>query len=262
MAREEKAENKKKRKAERKGVDTTVVADIAVADGPAVTEKKKKRRLKAPAPTGVGASPKGAASSKIKRRKSAEAKTVNDGSTPSGTDAIGPNATPSITACTQLVGDRFLCDPCSIDFTQNEVLQTFRNGQCIVECLQMLLDGELRKRDFPIMRVRWHRGRFFCLDNRRLALFRLFKFHAPPNRCSQVRVLRISDDEALKCRWYRKLTGGKFSRVEQATGRTVCMQPGGWTIGTIPEETTLAFGDLQKRHAEVALAAPAMTERD
>jgi len=140
--------------------------------------------------------------------------------------------------CPRLVHERFPIDPTLVRFTHNEISPTFKNGNSILESLRSLLlprtsSGFTRRRDFPLLQVRWYRGNFYTLGNRRLALFRLYKFSCSPDSNPEIEVVRVSDEEARHWDWASKFNTG------QTGGRSVKVRELNWVIGETAHETTM-----------------------
>ncbi|CAJ1363530.1 unnamed protein product, partial [Effrenium voratum] len=108
--------------------------------------------------------------------------------------------------CPQLPEQPFLIDPAELRFSHPAISPQFRSGLRLAEAAQRLVSGAMRKRDFAKLGrplpVRWHKGAFHTLGNRRLAVYRLFKFFGP--RDAKVLVRRVNEHEALRWPWHRK----------------------------------------------------------
>jgi len=141
--------------------------------------------------------------------------------------------------CPHSVGEEFMADPATeIRFTHREISSSFRHGGLLSDSWRVMLcsriaEDTLRKRDFPMIRVRWFRGHYYSLANRRLALFRLLKFCQPAGKCSLIKVIRISDAEARRWGWRDKFD------IEGTEGRSVFVRHLDWTVHETAEETTM-----------------------
>ncbi|KAL3691422.1 hypothetical protein R1sor_005073 [Riccia sorocarpa] len=66
-------------------------------------------------------------------------------------------------------------DPQTLLFTQDSIKNTFkepREAEGIDDAVEAILSGQLKASDFPAMRVVSYDGRLWCLDNRRLWVFK------------------------------------------------------------------------------------------
>ncbi|CAE7034868.1 RDR1 [Symbiodinium natans] len=137
--------------------------------------------------------------------------------------------------------ESFLIDPTEVRFSHPAISPQFRSGLRLKEAVEQLLQGA-RKRDFgkigPLP-VRWHRGHFHTMGNRRLAVYRLFKFHLPPDsdRCPLIRARRVNEAEALRWPWNRKF------EIDETEGRRVRVRDFDQVIGETAniEETTFSI---------------------
>ena len=66
--------------------------------------------------------------------------------------------------------------PSLIRFTQRRVSSRFRNGQPLAELACRIAQCIVRVNDIKMIRIVYHEGHWFSLDNRRLAVFRLLEF--------------------------------------------------------------------------------------
>eukprot|EP00438_Fugacium_kawagutii_P006699 Skav219111 [mRNA] locus=scaffold1574:326424:353022:+ [translate_table: standard] len=79
--------------------------------------------------------------------------------------------------CPYNVGDEVLMSPAEIGFSHFSISAHFRDGNTIASTLQQLMNKEIRKEDIEI--VYWTENKFWCLSNRRLAVFRLYQQRCP-----------------------------------------------------------------------------------
>jgi len=146
------------------------------------------------------------------------------------------------------VGDTFLfVKPSQIRFTQQKCSPNFSDrdghGVSIGETALQLIEGDVQKRDVPMIRVVEHDdGHIYSVDNRRLAVFRLLEIHSC-TRIVKVQVVAMSE-------LYRKEWAMKFST--QTNGRIITVSgPDAWTIGVIAEETTYPL-DIRRQQKATA----------
>ncbi|BBM96861.1 hypothetical protein MPTK1_1g01220 [Marchantia polymorpha subsp. ruderalis] len=89
------------------------------------------------------------------------------------------------------------CNPWDLRFTQDLISARFRppyGNFTVYDGVRQILDGGMSPSDFPRIRVMRHEGQLWCLDNRRLYVFRLskvptIKVSVVATRCSLTRSL-------------------------------------------------------------------------
>eukprot|EP00438_Fugacium_kawagutii_P025249 Skav201303 [mRNA] locus=scaffold1317:275166:276862:- [translate_table: standard] len=60
-----------------------------------------------------------------------------------------------------------------IAFTQRQVNDSFSHDRRdVMELIDAVLAGKVRPRDIPLVRVAWHDGQFWAIDNRRLFCYK------------------------------------------------------------------------------------------
>ena len=113
-------------------------------------------------------------------------------------------------------------DPLDLGFSQAACSRKFRappvagGPEHILGLAAALCDGSIRSSDVRPESIYWFRHRFYSLDNRRLAAFRLFRL-----KCEDAKVLVIvlNRRQALEQLWLRKFstgfTGGQKIRITQ-----------------------------------------------
>ncbi|CAK8989206.1 Superkiller viralicidic activity 2-like 2, partial [Durusdinium trenchii] len=146
--------------------------------------------------------------------------------------------------CPHKPEEPFLIDPVKLRFSHVAISCHFRSGLALEEAVRSLISGERKKRDFAKMGkplpVRWHKGHWYTMGNRRLAIYRLLKFHLPEGMCDQVLVRRVNDAEALRWPWHRKF------EQDEREGRSIHVRVIGETglvIGETKEETTMTIDE-------------------
>lgn len=141
--------------------------------------------------------------------------------------------------CPHRPEETFLIDPADVRFSHPAISPHFRSGLPLEEAVKKLLQGA-RKRDFSKvgpLPVRWHQGHFHTMGNRRLAVYRLFKFQLPcgSHRCPLIRARRVNEAEALRWPWNRKF------QVDEMEGRRVRVREVDQVVGETAEETTFSL---------------------
>lgn len=113
-------------------------------------------------------------------------------------------------------------DPLDLGFSQAACSRKFRappvagGPEHILGLAAALCDGSIRSSDVRPESIYWFRHRFYSLDNRRLAAFRLFRL-----KCEDAKVLVIvlNRRQGLEQLWLRKFstgfTGGQKIRITQ-----------------------------------------------
>lgn len=97
-------------------------------------------------------------------------------------------------------------DPTSVNFTQDSIRSTFKDGGSLQDLVSGLKDGSINPSDIPAIRVFEVDGALFSLDNRRLHAFRKA---GVPIRVKPATVDEISD-ESFK---FTTKNGGESIRV-------------------------------------------------
>eukprot|EP00438_Fugacium_kawagutii_P024043 Skav212906 [mRNA] locus=scaffold374:154520:156682:- [translate_table: standard] len=145
--------------------------------------------------------------------------------------------------CPRQAGESFLVDPVEIRFSHPSISPEFRSGMPLLEAVKLLVSGQMRKRDFAKngmpLPVRWYRGHWHTMGNRRLAVYRLYKFHAPNEKCNKILVRRVNEAEAFKWPWHRKF------EIDERQGRSIRVRELGAEIGETLDETTVNLQDGQ-----------------
>ncbi|CAL1168817.1 unnamed protein product [Cladocopium goreaui] len=81
--------------------------------------------------------------------------------------------------CLHKPEESFLIDPVKVRFSHPWISPEFRSGLSLEEAVKLLISGEKRKRDFAKtgmpLPVRWYKGHWHTMGNRRLAVYRLYK---------------------------------------------------------------------------------------
>ena len=148
-------------------------------------------------------------------------------------------------SCPHKPGESFLIDPVQIRFSHPSISPQFRSGLPLVEAVQKLISGAMRKRDFAKtgmpLPVRWYKGHWHTMGNRRLAIYRLYKFHLPENKSAKdalVLVRRVNEAEAFRWPWHRKF------EIDEREGRSINIRELEAVVGETAEETTVGlWGD-------------------
>eukprot|EP00929_Paragymnodinium_shiwhaense_P034612 TRINITY_DN18806_c0_g1_i1.p1 TRINITY_DN18806_c0_g1~~TRINITY_DN18806_c0_g1_i1.p1 ORF type:complete len:390 (+),score=30.05 TRINITY_DN18806_c0_g1_i1:238-1407(+) len=164
------------------------------------------------------------------------------------------NTTPAEQDKHQPICQRFIYKPPSeILFSQDHIGQKFRSGMTLCQTLSGLALGIARKRSVTIMRVVLHEGRYYTLDNRRLAVYRLLE------QLGRTRIVKAVLLPKPAEEWERK-----FTTVTQGT--QVVVRPTKYTIGRDAASTTYPFHrelfGRSKSHAEAnRRGSPIVTKR-
>ena len=120
------------------------------------------------------------------------------------------------------VGDRLIRVE-DIGFTQKQVNDSFSHEQRpIMDLIDSLLDGELHPREVPRIRVAFHEGSFWSIDNRRLFAYKHCQLDWAP-----VRVLRWDAQHEFEMKW--------------KNGERVRAEGGGHLAGMVQRLTTQAL---------------------
>ena len=67
---------------------------------------------------------------------------------------------------------RQLLEVDKICFTQSHAFDSFSTGKSTTELINGLLAGQITERGEPLIRVAWHEGAFWPIDNRRLFVYK------------------------------------------------------------------------------------------
>lgn len=111
-------------------------------------------------------------------------------------------------------------DPLQIGFSQATCGARFRHAPVpggpddILGLAKALCDGSIHPREVRPLNIYWFRHRYYSLDNRRLAAFRLFRLKCED---AKVPVLVLNRRQALERSWLKKFntgfTGGQKIRI-------------------------------------------------
>ena len=138
--------------------------------------------------------------------------------------------------CLHKPEESFLIDPVKVRFSHPWISPEFRSGLSLEEAVKLLISGEKRQRDFAKkgmpLPVRWYKGHWHTMGNRRLAVYRLYKFHLPHGRSHKILVRRVNEAEAFRWPWHRKF------EIDERQGRSIRLREFQTEIGETSEETT------------------------
>ena len=121
--------------------------------------------------------------------------------------------------------------PSSIMFTQDSIKNRFQDGNTLLETALQIASQDIGKRDIRMITVvELHDGRWFTLDNRRLAVFRLLEM------CGRVASIKVEVVPLNRWagEWNKKMTssnGGTFIRIRS----------GNYQIGRNKQETNVPW---------------------
>lgn len=121
--------------------------------------------------------------------------------------------------------------PQRIRFTQKNIGKAFQNNVTLDETIAQLASDCIRKRNITMIRVVMHRGQYYTLDNRRLAVFRLLGI------LGKVRVVKARIVEKTK-EWSQKFQ-------TRTDGTVVRVRGTDYTIGTDRSSTTYPLQDIR-----------------
>lgn len=94
------------------------------------------------------------------------------------------------------VGKRLL-RLCDIAFTQKQVNDSFSHERRdVMELIEAVLSGQVHPRQIPLIRVAWHDGQFWAIDNRRLFCYK----HCKVERVL-VEVIKWEDQHEFEMKW-------------------------------------------------------------
>lgn len=119
-------------------------------------------------------------------------------------------------------------DPCTfvlpseVRFTQDSISGAFRDGTSLLATVVELASREIEKRDIEMVRIVWHNGAWYTLDNRRLACFRLLEM------CGRVRSITCrvlpmegAGRDEIRTEFIRKLGGGGLANLDPMHGKFI-----------------------------------------
>lgn len=142
--------------------------------------------------------------------------------------------------------------PSTIRFAQKSIGCNFRDGRSLGETACQLARADIEKRDVEMIRIVKHDdGLYYCMDNRRLAVFRLLEF-VGKTRIVKARVVQKDPKE-----W-------AFKFDTNTNGLSVVVRGTAYVIGPSVEGTTYPLETLRATEASAAVGAelPAMESDD
>ena len=125
--------------------------------------------------------------------------------------------------------------PCDVLFTQNSIKDTFQDGNTVKQTALALLRHNLHKRDIPVMKIVFFKGAYYCLDNRRLACFRLLQMIGSVGKIKCLLVPK----HTVQQEWNRKRDGN-------TDGKNIRVRGCNWTVGRNQQQTTFPVAELRR----------------
>ncbi|CAK9073151.1 unnamed protein product [Durusdinium trenchii] len=128
-----------------------------------------------------------------------------------------------------------------IAFTQKQVNDSFSHEQRpILELIESVLSGAAHPRDIPLIRVAWHQGQFWAIDNRRLFCYKHCRLERLP-----VEVIRWEDQHEFEMKW----RNGQGARGNGGYGGPM-LGHGGHQAGVVQRLKDLPFPRSPIMHEE------------
>eukprot|EP00933_Yihiella_yeosuensis_P008423 TRINITY_DN113856_c0_g1_i1.p1 TRINITY_DN113856_c0_g1~~TRINITY_DN113856_c0_g1_i1.p1 ORF type:complete len:419 (-),score=67.06 TRINITY_DN113856_c0_g1_i1:271-1527(-) len=124
--------------------------------------------------------------------------------------------------------------PSEIGFTQDSIKSEFQSGESLLQSAIKVANHDIQKRDIPMIHIVWsdRHNKYFSLDNRRLAAFRLLEM------CGKTRKIKCTvEDMKSKCDEFNR----KFDSKDG--GKTIRVRGTNKIVGTSTSNTTF---DLQQ----------------
>ena len=132
-----------------------------------------------------------------------------------------------------------------ISFTQDSISNMFCCGRSLMETMLQVAGRELHKRNIPMIRVVYVNSRYYSLDNRRLAVFRVLEF------CGML--------HTVKCRvepWSSVADEYRRKKGSYSSGDSILIRNTAWQIGrnvgstSFPYERVAATAPMSNRFTE------------
>lgn len=124
------------------------------------------------------------------------------GTTPRQQKGLAPNA-----------GETVL-EPSGIFFSQSSIADVFQNGKTLHSVAVQVAAQKLAKRTITIIRVLFWGGKWWTLDNRRLAIYRILSM-AGKISFVRAKVVQMAD---VRAEWERKYDGGNGETIRLRVG--------------------------------------------